>query len=306
VENTFGNLKIMNVDINIKHVVRIAPSPTGVLHIGTLRTAYFNWLIANQNDDSKLIVRIDDTDLSRSQDDLIQPIYDTLTDYGLDWDITFKQSDRFYRYTDVAQSLVDSGKAIHKDGAIMLDNAHAFSLDADNADVNWTDTLTGPKLINNNLNIDGIMRNQVIIKSDGSPTYHFANVIDDIDFGVTWVVRGTDHIGNTAKQVLIYNLLGQPLPLYTHVGLVCHLSGKKVSKRDSDSLGMSQYNPDAVLNYVLRLGWSPSKDDKTNNIIPKDKAVKMFLSDGKMRAPNCKFDLKKLQWYDKKYNYGIN
>jgi glutamyl-tRNA synthetase len=241
--------------------------------------------------------------LNRSQDDLIQPIFDTLRNYGLNWDIVFRQSTRFDRYQTLAQRLIDSGRAIRKDGAIMLNNAHAFSLDSDNSDIKWNDTITGPKVFISP-QLDFSVRNQVIIKSDGSPTYNFASAVDDIDYGVTWVVRGTDHIVNTHKQIIFYHLFDADLPLYSHVGLVCHSSGKKYSKRDSDGLDLSQYDNDAVLNYILRLGWSPKQDDKTNNIIPKDKAVDMFLSGGKMRAPNCKFDLKKLQWYDKKYRHG--
>tara|TARA_R110000851_G_scaffold47424_1_gene115031 strand:- start:16012 stop:16854 length:843 start_codon:yes stop_codon:yes gene_type:complete len=279
----------------MKHIVRIAPSPTGQLHIGTLRTAYFNWLIANQNPDSTFIVRIDDTDLSRSQDDLIQPIFDSLTSYGLKWDLTFRQSTRFSRYQTMAQDLINRDLAIRKDGAVML-KAHGI-------DVDWVDTITGPK-INIDPNTYANVTNQVIIKSDGSPTYNFASAIDDMDYDVTWIVRGTDHIVNTYKQVIFFKLFGKPLPLFTHVGLVCHSSGKKVSKRDSDSMDLSQYIPDALLNYVLRLGWSPSQDDKTNNIIPKDKAIRLFLDGGKMRAPNSKLDLTKLQWYNKKYNNG--
>jgi glutamyl-tRNA synthetase len=298
----------MNVDINIKHVVRIAPSPTGVLHIGTLRTAYFNWLIARQNVDSQLIVRIDDTDLTRSQDDLIQPIYDTLSDYGLDWDITFKQSDRFYRYMDVAQFLVDSGQAMHDDGCIRLNGVYPKALHNMPLPLShyWDDTITGNKSISGDIFDKSL--NQVIIKSDGSPTYNFANVVDDIDYGVTWVVRGTDHIVNTSNQLIFYHLLDAQIPLYTHVGLVCHPDGRKISKRDSDDIDISQYDNDAVLNYILRLGWSPKKDDKSNNIITKDRAIQLFLSDGKMRAPNCKFDIQKLLWYNKKYNNinGIN
>lgn len=285
----------MNTDT--KHIVRIAPSPTGKLHLGTLRTAYFNWLIANQNADSKFIVRIDDTDLNRSQDDLIQPIYDTLTHYGLDWDITFKQSDRFDRYLSIAQDLIDRGFAHKKDGAIMIKMSLVMG-------INWFDTLLGPKVAPPDQYM--LLNNQVIIKSDGSPAYNFASAIDDIDYGVTWVVRGTDHIVNTHKQVLFYKLLEHPTPIYSHVGLLCHMkTGKKISKRDSDQLGLDNYNPDAVLNFILRLGWGPTKDDKSTNIITRDRAIKMFLIDGKMRSPNCKVDLNKLDWYNKKYN-GIN
>lgn len=280
----------------MKHIVRIAPSPTGDLHIGTLRTTYFNWLIANQNDESQFIVRIDDTDLNRSQDELIQPIYNTLINYGLHWDLTFKQSDRFEVYQNIAQMLIDYG-----DAKVIGGGAVALNVDWMNANsLNWSDTISGLKHSNNPKLLSDIF-SQVIIKSDGSPTYNFASAVDDMDYGITWVIRGTDHIINTTKQMVFYNLLEKPLPLFTHVGLVCHKDGKKFSKRDSDALDLSQYNPDAVLNYVLRLGWSPSKDDKSTNIITKDRAIQMFLADGKMRTPNSKFDLVKLKWYNKKY-----
>tara|TARA_R110000850_G_scaffold142646_4_gene264745 strand:- start:1284 stop:2153 length:870 start_codon:yes stop_codon:yes gene_type:complete len=286
---------------NKKHIVRVAPSPTGMLHIGTLRTMYFNWLIANQNDDSKLILRIDDTDLSRSMDSMIKPIYDTIGVYGLHYDITFKQSDNFATYKMFADKLVLDGYADYDDGAIRLTNTFGYDV---NMNLDWKDTITGDKKCTPD--VFAAASTQVIMKSDGSPTYNFASAIDDMTHGVTWVVRGTDHIVNTFKQIIFYRLFDKPIPLHSHVGLLCDISsGKKYSKRDSDLLDLSKYNVDAVLNFILRLGWSPTKDDKSNNIIPRDKAIKMFLADGKMRAPNCKVDLNKLDWYNKKYN-GFN
>lgn len=278
----------------VKHIVRICPSPTGVLHIGTLRTMYFNWLIANQNDDSQLILRIDDTDLTRSMDSMIRPIYDTVGVYGLHYNTTFKQSDRFDRYKEVANDFINLGFAKHDDGCIRLDVNITPNF------INWSDTITGDKTATKDI-VD-MVDSQVIIKSDGSPAYNFASAIDDIDYGVTWVVRGTDHIVNTFRQTVFYGLLGYDLPLYSHVGLLCDMhTGKKYSKRDSDLLDLTNYNKDAVLNFILRLGWSPSKDDKSNNLIPRDKAIDLFLKGGNMRAPNCKVDLNKLDWYNKKY-----
>lgn len=279
--------------INQKHIVRIAPSPTGALHLGTLRTAYFNWLIAQQHPDSKFIVRIDDTDLKRSQDDLIQPIFDTLKHYGLNWDFTFKQSTNFDVYHFFAEKLIIDGVAIHDDGAIRLDIDY-------NINCNWTDTLTGDKKLSDP-NLYNQIFNQIIIKSDESPTYNFASAIDDMLNDITWIVRGTDHIVNSYKQNVFYNLFNKPQPFYTHVGLLTKLNSSKLSKRDSDQLDLSSYDPDAVLNFILRLGWSPTQDDKTNNIIQRDKAIDLFLKGGKMRAPNCKVDINKLNWYNKKY-----
>lgn len=280
----------------MKHILRIAPSPTGKLHIGTIRTAYHNWLIAQQHPESKLIVRIDDTDLERSQPELIQPIFDTLKELGMDYDITFKQSSRFNRYRSVANELVRLGFAKVDDGCIRLniDSLSQFSCD-------WTDEVTGDK--KSNTQIDEFAKTQVIMKSDGSPAYNFASVVDDNDTGVTWIVRGVDHIANTYKQVLIYRILQAEdnIPLFSHVGLVCHKTGKKLSKRDSDEINIEGINTEAFLNYVLRLGWSPKEDTKVNNIINRQRAIELFLDGGKMKANNAKIDLDKLEWYNKKY-----
>lgn len=276
------------------HNVRVCPSPTGNLHMGTIRTAYFNWLISKQHPDSSLLVRIDDTDLNRSQNDLIQSIYDSLDWLGLDYDKSFKQSDRFSRYQDVANTLLNNGIAIKDDGCIRLNKK---VLDRGKCD--WTDTITGDKEASDDL-ID-LANTQVLIKSDGSPAYNFASVVDDIDSKITWVVRGVDHIANTYKQVRIFRLLGADIPLFSHVGLICHKTGKKLSKRDSDDIDLSNISRDALLNYVLRLGWSPREDTKKNNIIDRDRAIDLFLTGGKMKSSNAKIDLDKLDWYNKKY-----
>ncbi|MDA9272152.1 glutamate--tRNA ligase family protein [bacterium] len=285
----------------IGHKVRIAPSPTGRLHIGTIRCAYHNWLIAQQRPNSTFLVRIDDTDLERSQPELIQPIFDTLTKLGLNWDDTFQQSDRFDLYLSYAKRLIERGYAYRDDGCIRLkaESLSDFSCD-------WVDTLSGDKPSNEQ--IDEYSKSQVIIKSDGSPAYNFASTVDDYCERVTWIVRGVDHISNTYKQALIFRILfdlddyGDCMPMFSHVGLVCHKTGKKLSKRDSDEMNLEGINTDALLNYVLRLGWSPTEDTKANNIIDKDKAITLFLEGGKMKSNNAKIDLAKLEWYDKKYN----
>lgn len=284
----------------MKHIVRIAPSPTGRLHIGTIRTAYHNWLIAKQNEESKFIVRIDDTDLARSQPELIQPIFDTLSDLGIDYDKTFKQSERFDRYREVAMELIDYCFAYRDDGCVRLD---PIKLGGHKCD--WTDDITGHKPSNDQ--IDEYAKTQVIMKSDGSPAYNFASTVDDYDEGVTWIVRGVDHISNTYKQALIWQLvdfvIGKDIdfPECSHVGLVCHKTGKKLSKRDSDDIDLGDVSNDALLNYVLRLGWSPKEDNKSNNIIDKEKAIRLFLKEGNLKSNNAKIDLNKLDWYNKKY-----
>ncbi len=280
-----------------KEILRIAPSPTGKLHIGTIRTAYFNWLIAQQNEESKLILRIDDTDLKRSQQELIDALYKGFEDLGITYDETFRQSEKFSRYKRIADQLVYMGYAVEDDGCIRLnkDRLKGYSCD-------WWDQITRQKTSNDQ--IDEFAKNQVIIKSDGSPAYNFASVLDDIITGVTWVVRGVDHISNTYKQVLIYRVLGEEemIPKYSHVGLVCHRTGKKLSKRDSDELNLERIDTEALLNYVLRLGWSPYEDTKKNNIIDRERAIELFLEGGKMKSSNAKIDLDKLDWYNKKYS----
>lgn len=285
----------------MNHKVRIAPSPTGRLHIGTIRTAYHNYLVSKQTEDSVFQVRIDDTDLERSREELIKPIFDTLEKLGLDYDETFKQSERFPIYLQIAKSLVDKGLAKEDDGCIRLEENSLSDFTCD-----WKDEITGNKPSNDQ--IDSYAKSQVIIKSDGSPAYNFASIVDDYLTGVTWIIRGVDHISNTYKQVLILKLLWEigikdekTLPLFSHVGLVCHKSGKKLSKRDSDEIDVTSVDADALLNYVLRLGWSPKEDNKSNNIIDKDKAIRLFLDEGNIKSSNAKIDLNKLDWYDKKY-----
>jgi glutamyl-tRNA synthetase len=228
-------------------------------------------------------------------------VFDTLTKLGLNWDETFHQSERFDFYTEVANRLVEEGYAIKDDGCIRLNQSSLSDFSCE-----WEDTITGHKPSNDQ--IDEYAKSQVIMKSDGSPAYNFASAVDDWDTEVTWIIRGVDHISNTYKQALIFRILFKVykqvefLPQFTHVGLVCHKTGKKLSKRDSDEMNLEGINTDALLNYVLRLGWSPTEDTKANNIIDKDKAIGLFLRGGSMKSNNAKIDLDKLQWYDKKYN----
>jgi glutamyl-tRNA synthetase len=274
-------------------VTRVAPSPTGngIVHIGTLRQIYHNWLFARANK-GKFIYRIDDTDLKRSDKEIVDKLYEAIDWLGLDYDETFKQSDRFDKYTKIAENLVKEGLAVHDDGCIRMSG---LALDC-----SWTDEITGDK--EDNDQIRDFSSTQVIIKSDGSPVYNFCSAVDDIESGVTDVIRGTDHISNTYKQAYIYRALGKHLPRYHHVGLICHNTGKKLSKRDSDAMDLSGVNKDAILNYILRLGWSPKEDNKANNIIDKEKALRLFIEHGNLKASNAKIDLNKLKFYEKYYN----
>lgn len=273
---------------------RIAPSPTGDMHIGTARTAYFNWLAARATG-GIFTLRIDDTDLARSDSKFSQVILDTMAWLGLTYDNLFYQSQRFTSYRIVADDLLSSGMAV-KDGdaIILMPKALPDS---------WNDDLAGKVVISGD-DKSGMAKGIVLIKSDGSPTYHFASVVDDIDMDINFVIRGADHITNTSRQVAIYHALGKPLPRYAHVGLI-HKDGKKLSKRDG-AASMLAYrdqgiDPDAMLNFMARLGWGPTVDDKTTAILPRERMIDLFLSGGKMKGSSANMDPVKLASFDRKY-----
>jgi glutamyl/glutaminyl-tRNA synthetase len=144
----------------------------------------------------------------------------------------------------------------------------------------------------------------ILLRGDGSPTYHFASVVDDSEMEINLVLRGVDHISNTARQIAIFNALGKPIPMFAHVGLI-HQNKAKLSKRDGAASMLyyrgKGYDVDAMLNFLLRLGWSPKQDDKTTAIIEKDRAINMFLTEGKMQAGSSNMALDRLEAYDRKY-----
>lgn len=278
-------------------VTRIAPSPTGHFHLGTGRTAYFNWLAARASAGT-FILRIDDTDQARNQADKLAVIYQAMDYLKLDFDHTFKQSDRLDRYAQVAGQLLDQGRAVRKAGAVFL----SCPLPADV--VGFQDAAAGAVPLTA-LDRDCIDK-LVLLRSDGMPTYHFANVVDDMDHGVNLVLRGADHICNTMRQVALYHALGAPLPSYAHVGLLHALdTGKKLSK-SAGAPSILDYrdqgvDPDALCNFLLRLGWGPRVDDRSTTVIDRDRAQQLFLSGGRMRAAASKVDFQMLTKLDRRY-----
>jgi len=280
----------------MKFFTRIAPSPTGPTHLGTMRTAYFNWLAARASG-GKFFVRIDDTDLERSEQRWADQFLKSLEWLGLDWDGLDYQSKRMEHYDAAVSFLVDSGKAVRDGKRVHLNLVGDFLSRS-----YWVDDIAGNIPIRAD-NVRGF-DNLTLIKSDGSPTYHFASVVDDIEMDINHIIRGVDHITNTAKQVLLYDLLGGVLPKYSHVGLLRH-QGKKLSKREQASTFQlyidSGYDPDAMLNFLARLGWGPSKDDKTTKILTKDRMIELFLSGGTMKSKDANLDLRQLESYDRKY-----
>lgn len=279
---------------------RIAPSPTGLFHIGTARTAYHNYLMAKASN-SKFILRIDDTDVNRNKPEFIDVIISSMDWLNLDYDLLFKQSSRFDHYLEVANLLVSKNLASKIDGAIKLN--YNLTLDS------WTDLAAGKVKVS----ADDIknINNLILIKSDQTPTYHFASVIDDIDYNIELILRGADHLANTIKQIAIHNALvsidytKKDLSTYCHVGLIT-LNGKKISKRNPESnlnFYKDNYKREAFLNFILKLGWSHPDPifDKTYPLVTKDIALSKIL-EGKFKFGNSLLDLNKLNWLNKKYS----
>lgn len=265
------------------------------MHVGTARTAYFNWLAARASG-GKFILRIDDTDPTRSKAEYVDVIVQTMKWLGLNYDEMHFQSGRYDRYRQLADRFLEEGYALKDDGAIKFKTPEVDLPDT------WTDEITGPKRITK----DDIEKSDgtVLIRSDGSPTYNWASVIDDMDMGVNYIIRGTDHITNTSKQVILWHLLGATMPKFAHVGLIGE-KGKPLSKREGAASMLYYrergYDPDAVLNFLARLGWGPTVDDKTTKTLPRDRMVELFLAGGKMKASIANMDMQKLEAFDRKY-----
>lgn len=289
----------------MKYNTRIAPSPTGMMHIGTARTALFNWVVAKSSG-GHFILRLDDTDTERNQPEAIQPIFDGLKWLGIEYDGYYRQSERAHIYQQYANNLLDSGLAFTADnGAIML-KWHDFMPRS------WEDSVGG-KIVVSNKAVEEIDGRLCLIRGGeklGQATYQFASIVDDYDLGINYIIRGVDHIANTAKQVAIWSALVEAdqktidLPKFTHVGLIFK-DGKKMSKRDGAASLLDYkdkgYSPDAIFNFLIRTGWGPKVDDKQSTFIDKDRAFELFLTQGNMRSSNAGFDQNKLDFYNRKY-----
>ena len=275
---------------------RFAPSPTGDMHLGNLRTAYFNWLAARSTGGT-FTVRIDDTDRDRNTDTAVDTILDILDWCGLDYDRLVRQSDRGDLYRSHIYDLNALGYIDDSDGAdrINVDRwvGDAFS-DMVNGDCRVTDRRP--------------LTNLVVARSDGSPTYHFANVVDDLDLDINLVIRGSDHLSNTPRHIGLASALGGNYPATAHIGLI-HYNKKKMSKRDDVGSVMTLrdrgIDPNALLSYLLRLGWAPRDDSsKAAWIWPKDKAVGGFWTKGRLKAKASNFDDGQFNWVCRAWNNG--
>ncbi|MDX6470299.1 MAG: glutamyl-tRNA synthetase [Gaiellaceae bacterium] len=269
--------------------VRMAPSPTGFLHIGGVRTFLFNWLFARHHG-GEFRLRIENTDTSREVAEAVDQIQDSLRWLGLDWDgpVTF-QLNRLDDCREVAQRLVAEGKAYEDDGAIR------FRMPNDGVTA-WDDLVRGRVEFPNEK-----LEDVVLVRGDGRPTYNFASPMEDVWDGITHVIRAEDHISNTPKQLNIIRAVGAEVPVYAHVPNVNGPDGKKLSKRHGatgvDEFRKSGYLPDAVVNFLALLGWAP---DGETTIMSRDELVERFSLERVTSSPS-QFDYDKLDWMNGVY-----
>lgn len=272
---------------------RIAPSPTGNAHIGLVRTAYLNYLAARSSG-GKFLLRIDDTDPVRSKQEYTDHIMRTLEWLGLEWDGIRYQSKRFDRYTELADMLRCNGMAEQPDATYFKPTKF---------ERHWTDLIS--KDIDITTRDYEAINRLVILRADGSPTYHWASCVDDVETGINLIIRGTDHISNTAKHVHLFKALDVEIPKFAHVGLIFK-DGKKISKRDNianmDYYRENGYRPEAVLNAVLKLGWGhPDPNfDKKYPLVDKQMAIELF-PQGQLKSVKSTLDMSKLDWLNKRY-----
>jgi glutamyl-tRNA synthetase len=269
--------------------VRFAPSPTGLLHIGGVRTALFNWLFA-RHEGGEFLLRIENTDTSREVEESVEQIQRSLRWLGLDWDgdVEF-QLDSLPRHQAAARQLLAEGRAYEDDGAIR------FRM-PDEGTTEWEDAIKG-RISYPNEKLEDL----VLLRSDGRPTYNLAAALDDADSEITHVIRGEDHVPNTPKQIRILEALGRELPVYAHVPNVFGTDGKKLSKRHGavsvEEFRDQGYLAPALMNYLALLAWS--FDDRTT-IMSRNELVERFTLDRVGSSP-ATFDYAKLDWMNGVY-----
>lgn len=280
-----------------KVITRFAPSPTGVLHIGSVRTALYSWLYARQNN-GKFILRIEDTDKERSKKEFEDNIIDGLNWLGLNHDEFFRQSDRSVFYKEriielIAKGVVYVSKEEPKEPG---DRAEVIRFKNPNKVVTFRDEVRG------DISFDTTeLGNFVIAKDFDTPLYHFAVVVDDFEMGVTHIIRGDDAISNTPRQILIQEALGAPRPIYTHLPMILAPDKTKLSKRHG-ALAVTEYRdegylPEAILNFVALMGWNPGNDQE---IISLEEMVKLFSLE-KVQKGGAVWNIDKLKWFNKHY-----
>ena len=319
---------------------RFAPSPTGFMHIGNLRTAIFEYLVA-KHDGGNFILRIEDTDQNRKVEGAIDFIYDTLKlcdikidegpsnegEYG-----PYIQSERLDLYKHYAEELVKMGKAYYcfcseeeleemrkvadrRKVPFMYDGrcSHLTKEEIEEKINNGEKYVIRQKMPKEGISVvkdivygdikvdNSVLEDQILLKSDGYPTYNFANVIDDHLMNITHVIRGNEYLSQTPKYNLLYEAFGWDSPNYIHVPMVLGSDGNKLSKRNGDASFMDLYNegylPDAIVNYLVLLGWSP---DENKEVFSMDELIEKFDAKRISKSP-ASYDIKKLRWFNQKY-----
>ncbi len=269
--------------------VRMAPSPTGLLHIGGVRTFLFNWLFARGRG-GECLLRIENTDTSREVAESVDQIQRSLEWLGIDWDgeTTF-QLDVMERAKEEARRLVAEGSAYEDEGAIRIRMP-------DEGSTEWDDAIKGRIEVPN-----AELEDLVLVRSDGRPTYNFASPLEDWIDGITHVIRGDDHVSNTPKQIHVLRALGAEAPVYAHVPSVFGADGRKLSKRHGavsvDEFRSAGYVPEALMNFLALLGWAP---DGETTIMSRDELVERFSLERVGSSP-ATFDYAKLDWMNGVY-----
>ena len=278
--------------------VRFAPSPTGKVHIGNIRAAIYNWLYARHTG-GRFLLRVEDTDLERSTPEAIQALLECMRWLGLDYD-----EDAFYQTKNKPRHM----EAVEK----LLASGHAYRCERTSRDGKTGEVIMFRMPSEGVIEFDDIVKGRMskkaediqdfaIVRSDGSPIFHIANVVDDIDQGVTHIIRGDDHVENTFKHICMFKALGAPVPKYGHLSMIVNQQGKPYSKRDGAAfVGEFRdqgYLPDALFNYLLLLGWNPGDD---REVLTKSEMIELF-DLAKVHVTAAKFDMKKLQWMNGEY-----
>jgi glutamyl-tRNA synthetase len=321
---------------NQDSIFRFAPSPTGYLHVGGARTAIFNWLLAYR-EGGKFLLRIEDTDRKRSSTASIQQIINSLQWLGLKWDSEpLFQSQRFRRYQEVVQQIIKKGMAyycfcskeiLQQQKAIAQEQkqpylydgrckkltqqqvktnlqkniSHTVRLKVPEGYTRFLDGVHGEVVVNNN-EIDDF----VILRSDNTPVYQLAVVVDDHDMGITHILRGDDHLSNTPKQILIFQALDWPIPKFSHLPLILGPDKVPLSKRHGAS-SVEDFReqgilPEALFNYLCLLGWAPGNDKE---LMSREEIIERFTLE-RVNKANAVFDLQKLLWINGKYLTKLN
>ncbi len=304
--------------------VRFAPSPTGYLHVGGARTALFNWLYARHHN-GKFILRIEDTDLERSSEEFVKNILEGLEWLGLNWDEgPYFQSKRLERYREIANLLLESGKAYRcycspeelerkRETALKSGIPPKYDRKCRNLKeikpqpfaIRFKSPLEGTIMVKDMIRGELIfyaeeIEDFVILRSNGMPTYHLSVVVDDIDMRITDIIRGEDHINNTPKQILLYEALGKEIPKFAHVPLILVEDRGRLSKRHGATALLSYrdegYLPSAMLNFLVRLGWSHGDQE----IFGIDELIRLFDIKDVGKSPSV-FKIEKLNWLNAEY-----